>query len=237
MVYYLPGTTGWSVFSADTGLTPVPWNPLIQASGTNFGVGSNDFGFNITGTTNIPIVVEASTDLASPVWTSLQTNTLANGSFDFSDPQWTNYAERYYRIATLGSVSLMDQSSANVYSQNVVGYINETVPAGGFAIISCPLVVSPDNTLNTLFSNIVGTYSKVRVCIYSPESGYAIFTGTQTSWGHESETGGDAGTNTLNPGQAAFIQNTLATPLTLTFVGSVVSGVPRTPWFRTASTW
>ena len=45
------------------------WNPLIQASGTSFGVQSSQFGFNITGTTNIPIVVEACTNLANPQWT------------------------------------------------------------------------------------------------------------------------------------------------------------------------
>jgi len=52
----------------------------------------------ITGTTNIPIVVEACTNLASPVWTPLQTVTLTNGLFYFSDPQWTNYSGRFYSI-------------------------------------------------------------------------------------------------------------------------------------------
>jgi hypothetical protein len=99
-VYYLPGTTGWIAFSTDTGLTPVLWNPLIQTGDGSFGVRSNQFGFNITGTTNIPIVVEACTNLANPVWTPLQTVTLTNGSFYFSDPQWTNYPSRYFRISS-----------------------------------------------------------------------------------------------------------------------------------------
>ncbi len=127
-------------------------------------------------------------------------------------------------LGTLGSVSLMAQSSTNVYSLNVVGYVNETVPAGEYAIISCPLIASPDNTLNTLLPNTTGAYAKVKVYIYSPSSGYTAITGTKTSWGVEASTGGDAGTNTLNPGQAAFLQNTTANPLTLTFVGSVASG-------------
>ena len=99
--YYLPGTTGWDVFSAESGLPVVLWNPLIQTGDGSFGVQNNQFGFNITGATNIPIMVEACTDLTSPVWTPLQTLTLTNGSFYFSDPQWTNYPGRYYRISPL----------------------------------------------------------------------------------------------------------------------------------------
>jgi hypothetical protein len=76
----------------------VLWNPLIQANGTNFGVTNNQFGFNITGTNNYTVVVEACTNLACPVWTPLQTATLTNGSFYFSDPQWTNYSSRYYGL-------------------------------------------------------------------------------------------------------------------------------------------
>jgi hypothetical protein len=77
----------------------VLWNPQIQAGGTNFGVQNNQFGFTITNgsTTNIPIVVEACTNLASPVWIPLQTLTLSN-SFYFSDPQWTNYFARFYGL-------------------------------------------------------------------------------------------------------------------------------------------
>jgi hypothetical protein len=66
-VYYLPGTTGWS--NTFEGVPAVLWNPLIQTGNGNFGVQNNQFGFDITGTTNIPIVVEASTNLANPVWT------------------------------------------------------------------------------------------------------------------------------------------------------------------------
>ena len=61
---------------------------------------SNQFGFDITGTSNIPIVVEASANLAGPVWTPLQSLTLTNGLFHFSDPQWTNYPVRFYRISS-----------------------------------------------------------------------------------------------------------------------------------------
>ena len=35
---------------------------------------------------------------ASPVWTTLTNVTLTNGSFYFSDPQWTNYPARFYGL-------------------------------------------------------------------------------------------------------------------------------------------
>jgi hypothetical protein len=95
-LYYLPGTTGWSntLGGAPTAL----WNPTAQTTDGSFGIRSNQFGFNITGTTNIPIVVEACTDLASSAWTALQGCNLTNGSIYFSDPDWTNYPARFYRI-------------------------------------------------------------------------------------------------------------------------------------------
>jgi hypothetical protein len=95
-VYYLPGTTGWSNIFDE--VPAVLWNPLIQTRDGHFGVRNNQFGFDITGTTNIAIVVEACTNLANPVWTPLTNVTLTNGSFHFSDPQWTNYPGRFYGI-------------------------------------------------------------------------------------------------------------------------------------------
>jgi hypothetical protein len=61
-------------------------------------VRSNQFGFAITGMTNLILVVEACTDLARPVWSPVATNTLAGDSSYFSDPQWTNLPARFYRL-------------------------------------------------------------------------------------------------------------------------------------------
>jgi hypothetical protein len=95
-VYYLPGTTGWGPTFG--GLPTVLWNPQVQTSDASFGVQTNQFGFTITGTSNIVVVVEASTNLANPVWSPLATNTLTSGSFYFSDAQWANYPGRFYRL-------------------------------------------------------------------------------------------------------------------------------------------
>jgi hypothetical protein len=78
----------------------VLWHPFGPSGGVSFGVQSNQFGFNFTGPVNLVIVVEAATNLANPVWIPLQTNTLTNGSLSFSDPQWTNYSSRFYRITS-----------------------------------------------------------------------------------------------------------------------------------------
>jgi hypothetical protein len=47
-------------------------------------VRTNWFGFNITGSSNFVVVVEACTNLANPIWSRLQTNTLTGGSSYFS---------------------------------------------------------------------------------------------------------------------------------------------------------
>jgi len=60
--------------------------------------GHRQFGFTISGTGGLVVVVEASTSLGNPVWHPLGTNTLSGGSFCFSDPQWTNYPARFYRL-------------------------------------------------------------------------------------------------------------------------------------------
>jgi hypothetical protein len=95
-VYYLPATASWGTLF---GTRPTKlWNPQFQVGGASFGVRTNRFGFTVTGTANIPIVLEACTNLGRPVWQTLQSCTLTNGSLYFSDSNWTNYPARLYRI-------------------------------------------------------------------------------------------------------------------------------------------
>jgi hypothetical protein len=99
-VYYLAGTTGWGPTFA--GRPTVLWTPQVppqvQTSDAGFGVRTNRFGFTLTGTSGMVIVVEACTDPANSTWFPVQTNTLSGDSFYFSDPQWTNYPARFYRL-------------------------------------------------------------------------------------------------------------------------------------------
>jgi hypothetical protein len=98
--YYLQGTTGWDVFAANTGLTVALWLPQIQANDASFGIQNNQFCFNVNWASGQVIVVEACTDLANPVWTPLQTNTLTNGAFYFRAPFQNNTSGRFYRISS-----------------------------------------------------------------------------------------------------------------------------------------
>lgn len=94
--YYLPGTMGWENFAQLSGLPTVLWNPQAQTGDGSFGVKANQFGFNITGSSNIVVVVKACTNLANQVWTPVGTNILTDGTSYFSDAQWTNYPRRFY---------------------------------------------------------------------------------------------------------------------------------------------
>jgi len=98
-VYYLLGTTGWSDTFGDrpTAHWYLPY-PMILNNSSSFGVRTDHFGFTISWATNIAVVVEACTNLASHDWRPLQTNALTSGTNYFSDSAWTNYPSRYYRI-------------------------------------------------------------------------------------------------------------------------------------------
>jgi len=119
-------------------------------------------------------------------------------------------------LGALGSVSVMAQT--NVYSLNAVGYINVTVYPG-FNIISCPLIASPDNTLNTLLSPTNGQFKHWQVYFFNPLTTpqYTADIGVGDVWG-------SGGTETINPGSAVFILNPSNTITTLTFVGTVPTG-------------
>ncbi len=96
--YYLPDTTGWDEFTADTRVTAVPWLPLIQTDDGSFGVRTNQFGFNINWASGQTVVVEACTNLANPVWLPVSTNSFVGGTSYFSDPQPANLPGRFYRL-------------------------------------------------------------------------------------------------------------------------------------------
>ena len=51
-----------------------------------------------TAATNIQDAVEATTNLGNANWVPLQSLNLTNGAFYFSDPNWTNYPVRLYRV-------------------------------------------------------------------------------------------------------------------------------------------
>jgi hypothetical protein len=96
IVYYMPTANYWN--STFNGRPAVLWNPQFQTGDSSFGMQSNGFSFHVTGTTKIPIVVEAATNLTGSVWVVLRSGSLTNGSAYFMDPDWTNYPARFYRL-------------------------------------------------------------------------------------------------------------------------------------------
>jgi hypothetical protein len=98
--YYLPGTIGWSFLfgGLPTAQWFLPYPVILTCANASFGVQSNAFGFTVSWATNTPVVVEACSNLADPIWSPITNVTLTNGSFYFSDPQWTNYPARFYGI-------------------------------------------------------------------------------------------------------------------------------------------
>ena len=102
----------------------------------------------------------------------------------------------------------------NVYSQNVVGYINVTIPAGKMALIANQLWQT-NMTLENLLPN-------------APE-GLAVYKYTGSGWdGYEFIPGigwVPDGSATLAPGEGAMVKNPSGTEsLVLTFVGEVMQG-------------
>jgi hypothetical protein len=80
------------------GIPTALWLPQVQVTDTSFGVKSNQFGFNVIWASGMSVVVEASLSLSNPVWSPVATNNLVGDSFYFSEPQWTNYPSRFYRV-------------------------------------------------------------------------------------------------------------------------------------------
>lgn len=96
IIYRLPGTSGWNPMFE--GHPTLLWHPQIVLADGSFRTWGDSFGFTITWATDRVVFVEACGDLGNPVWTPVGTNTLTEGSSYFSDPQWTNYSIRIYRL-------------------------------------------------------------------------------------------------------------------------------------------
>jgi len=120
-------------------------------------------------------------------------------------------------IAAALSAAGAATSMAQVFSVNAVGYVNKTIPAASFAMISNPLN-APTNTVNALFTGVPDGF---QVFIYTPGKGYTVGTFDSLSGGFLPDA---AGTSTVTPGGGVFVKNGGSTPVTITFVGEVPQG-------------
>lgn len=72
-------------------------HPAVLAD-ANFGVLTNQFGFNMNWDGGRTVVVDACTNPVNPIWVPLQTNVFSGAAIYFFDARWTNFTKRYYRI-------------------------------------------------------------------------------------------------------------------------------------------
>lgn len=133
-------------------------------------------------------------------------------------------------------------SKAQVYSQNVVGYINQVVPAGRFQIIGSSLINGSDAANTNMDPNVLvgnGCYSANADPGTSTNTTMLYWTGLSFKtyyyynaadagnyWGSGNPAGwytpsGDLLTGLFTNGTSAFIHNTASAPLTNTIVGTV----------------
>ena len=91
--------SNWFVETNTTLVQNPPTLPLILLSDGNFGVRSNQFGFNISGLPGQVVVTEASTNFMN--WVPLATNSLGSAPVYFFDAAWSNYPARFYRLHLL----------------------------------------------------------------------------------------------------------------------------------------
>jgi len=111
-------------------------------------------------------------------------------------------------------------SMAQVYSVNAVGYVNQTVPANGWSILSVPLN-GTNNSLNTTLA-LPDTAEGCNVFRFDPATqAYRDAATWITGLGWLSASDPDP---TVNPGEGFFFQNITGSALTHTFVGEVPSG-------------
>ncbi len=89
MTFDTPGNEVYGTFIPSSIAPPQAAGPSSYAD--------NHFSFSFSGTPGIPYVIQAATNLASPVWSSLATNIFTNGIIDFTDSSATNRG-KFYRV-------------------------------------------------------------------------------------------------------------------------------------------
>ena len=85
---------GWSDTLA--GRPVVVWDAQIASPG--LAATGNGFNFSIGSSTNLPIAVEATTNLVTGSWLRLCATNVSGGTTTFVDTDAHNYLRRLYRI-------------------------------------------------------------------------------------------------------------------------------------------
>jgi hypothetical protein len=121
----------------------------------------------------------------------------------------------------LGAVSIASSVAQTVYSVNAVGYVNITVPKGGFALLANPL----NQPTNSIAAVLPDAPKGTRVYVISSTTGQFV-TVTKLPSGSWS-----AADTLLAPGTGFFVKNSdTANDLPITFVGEVPQGTVTVPY-------
>jgi len=130
-------------------------------------------------------------------------------------------------------------SQAQVYSQNVVGYYNVTVPHGKFVLVGNQLNLDNTNSVSKLFTGLFSDSAgatNTAVWLWNPGTqqygsfqyftgadadNYFLASGSATGF---YDSGGGYVTTPLGIGAGAFLQNVAGVDLTATVVGTVAQG-------------
>jgi hypothetical protein len=118
--------------------------------------------------------------------------------------------------AAFTAAGIASYAQSNVYSVNVVGYYNVTVPAGGGLKLLGVQLKSTNTSLATLIQNVPdGTQ-------FFKWQGSTFAGSLYEDPGGGGEWSADF---TLNPGDGGFLKNNSGSDLTVTFVGEVAQGL------------
>jgi len=119
--------------------------------------------------------------------------------------------------AALAAGALSSQAQSNVYSLNVVGYVNVSL-TNGFNLIANPLDSDGTGTNNGLVAVLSNSLPPLSQAYKFVGGGFVSY--LYNASGHWQ--GGGVGTATLNPGEGLFVNVPVST--NITFVGQVLQG-------------
>lgn len=129
--------------------------------------------------------------------------------------------------AALAAGIISSQAQGTVYSQNVVGYVNISVPGSTLQMVANQLDTG-SNTLDNVFqTGVVSTKTFILEWNGASYNQYTYLNcadsgGVQAGWYSGSTEVGH--TNYLQPGQGAFLRNGTASTITIPTVGQVIQG-------------
>jgi hypothetical protein len=113
-------------------------------------------------------------------------------------------------------------SNAQVYSVNAVGYVNKTIPKGGFALLANPLDAGTNNTVAALF----GGHDGLQVFVWDTATKSFKFTAFSTDFGWDPA---PIANTIIPPGSGVFVKNPTTADIQVTFVGEVMQGKDPNP--------